>query len=86
MSQITPDQLQALLGYAAKRLGMTPTQLAQTVQNGGLSALSQQAGADRVQKIAELSGDPTRVQQLLDSPEVQAFLAKLTGGTEPHGG
>lgn len=86
MSQITPDQLQALLGYAAKRLGMTPAQLAQTVQNGGLSALSQQAGADRVQKISELAGDPARVQQMLSSPEVQAFLAGLTGGTDQHGG
>ena len=82
MSQITPDQMQALLGYAAKRLGMTPTQLAQTVQNGGLSSIA----GDNAQKIRELTGDPARLQQLLNTPEVQAFLAKLTGGQGSHGG
>jgi len=85
MSQITPDQLQALLGYASKRLGMTPEQLASTVQNGGLSALSDRAGAQNAQKITELAGDPARLQQLISSPEVQAFLSKLTGGKDSHG-
>ena len=82
MSQITPDQLQALLGYASKRLGMTPEQLARTVQNGGLSSLSNYAGT---QKFAELANDPKRLQQLINAPEVQAFLSKLTGGKDSHG-
>lgn len=82
MGQITPDQMQALLGYAAKRLGMTPTQLAQTVQSGGLPTMS----GENAQKIKELAGDPARLQQMLNTPEVQAFLAKLTGGNGHHGG
>lgn len=85
MSQITPDQLQALLGYASKRLGMTPEQLARTVQSGGLSSLSNHAGAQNTQKFAELANDPQRLQQLLNAPEVQAFLSKLTGGKDFHG-
>ena len=85
MSQITPDQLQTLLGYASKRLGMTPEQLAKTVQNGGLAALSDKAGAENAQKINELASDPERLRKLIASPEVQAFLSKLTGGKEPHG-
>lgn len=85
MSQITPDQLQALLAYASKRLGMTPEQLAQTVQSGGLSSLSNRAGAGNTQKFAELANDPQRLQQLLNTPEVQAFLSKLTGGKDSHG-
>ncbi len=85
MSQITPDQLQALLGYASKRLGMTPEQLAKTVQNGGLGALSDKAGAQNMQKFSELASDPARLQQLLASPEVRAFLSKLTGGNDTHG-
>ena len=85
MSQITPEQLQALMNYASKRLGMTPEQLAKTVQSGGLSALSDRAGAQNTQKIAELAGDPKRLQQLLGSPEVQAFLSRFTGGGDSHG-
>lgn len=85
MSQITPEQLQALLKYASGRLGMTPEQLASTVQNGGLSALSDRAGAQNAQKITELARDPARLQQLIGSPEVQAFLSKLTGGKNSNG-
>lgn len=85
MSQITPDQLQALLGYASKRLGMTPEQLAQTVQNGGLSSLSNRAGVGNIQKFSELANDPQRLQQLINTPEVQAFLSKLTGGKDSDG-
>lgn len=85
MSQITPEQLQALLGYASKRLGMTPEQLASTIQNGGVSALADRAGAQNAQKISELAGDPARLQQLIGAPEVQAFLSKLMGGKDPHG-
>ncbi|MBQ9963749.1 MAG: hypothetical protein IJP14_01350 [Clostridia bacterium] len=76
MSQITPDQLQALLGYAAKQLGTTPEQLAQTVQNGGLSSLT---SGENARKIQNLVGDPQRLQQLMGSPEVQAFLKRITG-------
>lgn len=85
MSQITPEQLQALLGYASNRLGMTPEQLAQTVQSGGLSSLQNRAGAENTQKFAELANDPKRLQQLINAPEVQAFLSKLTGGNDSHG-
>ncbi len=82
MSQITPEQMQALLGYAAKQLGTTPEQLASTVQNGGLSSLTSGENARRIQQLV---GDPQRLQQMMASPEVQAFLKRVTGG-EKHGG
>ncbi len=82
MSQITPDQLQAVLGYAAKRLGMTPAQLAATVQNGGVSSLM---SGESAQKLKQLTDDPQRLQQLVNTPEVQAFLKRITGG-DGHGG
>ena len=85
MSQITPAQLQALLNYASKRLGMTPEQLAKTVQDGGLSAVADRAGGQNTQKIAELANDPQRLQHLLQSPDVQAFLSKFTGSGDSHG-
>ena len=37
---VTPEQLQALLQFASKKLGTTPEKLAQTVQTGGLAGLS----------------------------------------------
>lgn len=80
MSQVTPDQLQALLGYASRQLGMTPEQLAKTVQQGGLSAVSENISPESVAQIQALVGDPQKAQQFLSSPEVKAMLGKLLGG------
>lgn len=64
MSQITPDQLQALMVYASKQLGMTPEQLQKTVQTTD---------------IGRLADDPQKLQQLLHSPQAQALLKSLGG-------
>ena len=70
MGQITPDQLQALLAYASKQLGMTPEQLAGTVKEGGLGALT----------VNDLVGDRQKTEEFLSSPEVKKALGKLLGG------
>lgn len=80
MSQITPEQLQALLGYASQQLGMTPEQLAQTVKEGGLSAVSNRVSPDNARQIDALVGDRQKAEQFLNSPQVQALLGKLLGG------
>ncbi len=80
MGQITPDQLQALLGYASRQLGMTPEQLASTVQNGGLGALSNSVSPENARRINDLVGDKQKAEQFLSSPEVQKALGKLLGG------
>ncbi len=85
MGQITPDQLQALIGFAAKRLGMTPQQLAGTVQSGGLNALSDRVGAENVRRINDMVGDRQKAERFLSSPEVQRMMEQLLGGTDNHG-
>lgn len=85
MSGVTPEQLNALLQFAAKRLGTTPEKLAQTVQNGGLEAVKDKMGADNVKKITDLAGNPAGVEQFLQSPEVRALLQKFGGGTSKNG-
>lgn len=79
MGQITPDQLQALLNYASRRLGTTPEQLAHTVQHGGLEAMAGGIGPDTARRVQELVGDPQQAQQFLNRPEVRALLQKLGG-------
>ena len=37
---LTPEQLNALVQFAAKRLGMSPQELAKTVQTQGLEGLA----------------------------------------------
>lgn len=84
MSGVTPEQLNALLQFAAKRLGTTPEKLAQTVQNGGLEAVKDSLGADNVKKINNLTADPQQIEQFLQSPQVAQLLKKFGG--EQHGG
>lgn len=76
MSQITPEQLQALLGYVSKQVGMTPEQLAQTVQSGNLEGISHKLSPD----IAAIAGDRRKMEQLVNSPQAQALLQQLLGG------
>lgn len=80
MGQITPDQLQALLGYASKQLGMTPEQLAATVKTGGLDALTDSVSPENARRINDLVGNRQKAEQFLSSPEVQKALGKLLGG------
>ncbi len=64
MSTPTPDQLQALLKFAAGKLGTTPDQLQKTVQSANIDALV---------------NDPQKLEQLLKSPKAQALLRELGG-------
>ena len=80
MSQITPDQLQALLNYAAGRLGMSPEQLATTVQNGGLSALEGKLGKENTAHAQTIANNRGQLEQLLGTPAAQALLEKLSKG------
>ena len=66
MSAPTPEQLQALLQFAAKQLGTTPDQLQKTVQNTD---------------VGNLVNDPKKVEQLLSSPKAQALIREWLGGT-----
>ncbi len=66
MSAPTPEQLQALLQFAAKQLGTTPEQLQKTVQNTD---------------VGNLVNDPKKVEQLLSSPKAQALIREWLGGT-----
>lgn len=77
MSQPTPAQMQALLEYASKRLGLSPEQLARTVSDGGYQTLSASLSEDSRRKLEALAGDPQKAEALLSSPAVQAFLKRF---------
>ena len=74
---LTPEQLQALLGYAAGRLGTTPQALAQTLHEGGLSALQSQLSPADDRILRQLLGDRAGAEAFLASPEMKALLAQL---------
>lgn len=78
----TPDQLQALLQYAGKRLGMTPEQLIHTVQSGGISSLEKNMSAADAQKLHAFMGDKQKADQFLQSPKVQQMIARFLNNNQ----
>ena len=79
---VTPDQLQALLQFASKKLGTTPEKLAQTVQAGGLaglSKLSDDLSPEKAKKIDAVLQDESKAQALLETPEAQKLIGQILG-------
>ncbi len=78
---LSPEQMQALLRYAARRLGVSPEQLARTLQSDGLDGLKNAlspSDAAALEGLGEV--DRARAGQLLRSPEAQQALRRLLGG------
>lgn len=78
----SPDQMDALLQYAAKRMNTTPEALKTAFQEGGLLGLSQKAEgsgltSEDAAKAQELLRDKDKAAALLQSPQVQQLIARL---------
>ena len=80
--KVTPDQLQALLKFASKKLGTTPEKLAETVQSGGVAGISSELPPDQAEKIEEVLHDKAKAQALLQTPEAQKLIAQLLGDAQ----
>ncbi|MBR5135293.1 MAG: hypothetical protein IKV35_06815 [Clostridia bacterium] len=76
MSQPTPAQLQALLQFAAQKLGTTPEQLAATVSQNGYDGLLSSLSDSSRKTLETLVSDKSKAEALLSSPQVQAFLKR----------
>ena len=50
-NQLTPEQMQALLKFASKKLGTTPDKLVKTVNEGNLSSLAPNLSAESREKL-----------------------------------
>lgn len=77
---ITPEQLEALVQYAAHRLHMSPQELSETVQTQGLSGLAGRLPPKEAEKLPQKMPDKTEAEEWLRSPQVQELLRRLSGG------
>ncbi len=78
MSQPTPAQLNALLQYAAAKLGMPAEQLAATVSSGGVEGLLSSLSGDNRRRIESLLADRSQAEALLSSPQFRELLKRYT--------
>lgn len=82
--EFSPDRMDALLEYAAKRMNTTPEALKAAFREGGLSGLSRQAAdcgitAEDAARAQALLEDKDTAARLLQNPQVQALLRQLMG-------
>ncbi len=80
MSEITPDQLQALLNFASKKLGTTPEKLAKTVTEGNPEDLTSRMDPQNAAKLHEILSDRSKAEQLLHTPQAQKLINQFLGG------
>ncbi len=78
MSQPTPAQMNALLQFASAKLGVPADQLAATVARGGYEELTASLSDNSRRTLEALVGDPSQMQALLNSPQVQELLRRFS--------
>lgn len=79
---MTPQQMEALLAFAARKLGVSQEQLARTLQNGRVGELGLSEANEK--RLSELLGNRQAVSDLLESPQAQELLRRTAEG-ENHG-
>lgn len=75
------DQLYAVLQYAARRLNMTPAQMAEALSGGGIESLAARLSPENAATLQSMLRDRQKAEQLLESPQAQAIIQKLLGNT-----
>ena len=74
-SALTPQQLEALLSFASKKLGVSQEQLARSIQSGNVADLG--LSAENSRKLEGLLGDRKATENRIRSPQAQAVLEQL---------
>lgn len=77
MSQPTKEQMNALLQYASKKLGVPADQLAQAAATGGYDGLTASLSDNSRRTLQALVGDPEKAKALLATPAMQEWLKRF---------
>lgn len=66
-NQLSGDQLSALLGAVAKKMGKSPEALEQELKSGNISD----------ERVKQVIGNKEELQALMESPQIKALLREL---------
>ena len=73
---LTPEQQNALLDAASKKLGISKEKLANAAKNSDLGVFGNIAAP----KIQHYANSPKELERFLSDPKNQAIIKKLIGG------
>lgn len=74
---LSPDQMNALLGMASKKMGADPQRLKQQMESGQTDALLSALPADKQAQISALLQNPKAIEQMMQNPLVKQLLKGL---------
>jgi hypothetical protein len=75
---LSDDQLTQLLGMASKQLGQSPNALQAQLQQGNLEQLLSTLDPQSAQNISGLLRDPKALEAMMNNPQIQAIIGKLS--------
>ena len=75
----THENMRPLLEEAAKKLGVTPETLAGQISSGDIGNVLKKLPADQQNKLTKTLADKTACQKLMETPQAQALIRKLSG-------
>lgn len=73
---LTPEQQNAILSAASKKLGISREKLEQAARKNDLGVLEKIAAP----KVQQYANNPTELEKFLSDPKNQAIIKKLIGG------
>ncbi len=74
-----PQNMEALVNAAAKKLGMQPAQLEKSLKSGDISRAIKNLPPTQANALTKALGDKAACEKLLSSPQAQALIKKLSG-------
>lgn len=80
--ELSPQQVEMLLAYAAPRLNTTPQALRDVYEREGMDGLTRRMGvsAEVGAQVGALLREPDGLARLMQMPAVQELLRRLGGG------
>jgi hypothetical protein len=73
----TSDQIQALLKYASKKLGVTPEELKKTLEGDAARKMVSKLSSDDAAKFQEVVGNKDKMEKMLQSPQAKQLIEKF---------
>jgi hypothetical protein len=80
LNEINPNKMEALLNIVGKKLGMSPEQLKNEIQQGKFDNALKNMKPQDAAAFNQFINNPAMVDKFLNTPQAQALYNKLSGG------
>ncbi|MEG1774059.1 MAG: hypothetical protein RR320_04320 [Oscillospiraceae bacterium] len=80
MSNLPPEQLDAMLNIAGQKLGRDPQTLKSQLQSGQIDQVTQGMSPQQRQQIGAILSDRQALGKFLENPQIKQMLSQLMKG------